>query len=125
MSEFKGTPGPWKASRGADQVMYIDCPDGDGDLGHAAWFGMAIVYGCSEMGPRGHKKAVANASLMAAAPDLLHELTEADKTLCVLQANVADAQTREPRWEGVWQEIQTRRDSINAAIAKALGEDHE
>ena len=118
MSEFNGTPGPWRLGRYAHVVL----PSHDLPQSEGGGIGICHVYGT--------EKRKYNADLIAAAPDLLHELTEADKTLCVLQANVADAQTREPRWEGVWQEIQARRDSISSVIAKALntepkGEGHE
>jgi len=104
MSEFKGTPGPWRAVKAANQVMHIDCPNGDPDLGHAKWHGMAVVYGCSEMGELGHRKAEANASIISAAPELLAALQEV--------VAISD------RNHGAW-------DRAHAAIAKALGEDHE
>lgn len=115
MSEFKGTPGPWMVGCSSPTRAEVNTANSS----------IADVWNL-------HRDVnhVANAHLIAAAPGLLDELVEADKTLCALQSNVADAQKREPRWEGVWQEIQSRRDSIRTAIDKALntdtkGEGHE
>ena len=111
MSEFKGTPGAWEVrveqiAPGSNATCFTVATD-DFDV-----VSPLLGIRCED-----------DAALIAAAPDLLDELVEADKTLCALQSNVADAQKREPRWEGVWQEIQSRRDSIRAAIAKALNTD--
>ena len=153
MTEFKGTPGPWKVEKVhgwgnglcitaqkepcpilkaiKPKRYYTDYPkriDEDGEEWTVCSTRAAEQAGNYVATPEIREEMdateAANMHLVSAAPELLDELVEADKTLCALQSNVADAQKREPRWEGVWQEIQSRRDSIRAAIAKALGGDH-
>lgn len=152
MSEFKGTPGPWKAEKvhgwGNDLCItaqnenrpilkaikpkryYTDYPkriDDNGEEWTVCSTRAAELAGNYVATPEIREEIdaveAANMHIASAAPELLDELIEADKTLCALQSSVADAQKREPRWEGVWEEIQVRRDSIRAAIAKALNTD--
>lgn len=64
------TKGPWVV-RNVDSNQYeIDAPNGDQRANIGSWSGLAIVYGQdgSEIGPL---IAMSNASLIAAAPDLL------------------------------------------------------
>ncbi len=128
MQEFKGTPGPWKAfnmvnksgdamtpeeigeyvkrcvMKGAPgRFLFISDPETSLDICHVG------------NGPSGPY----NAALIEKAPELLSELQEADKTLCALQGNIADANKSEPRWNGMWDEIQQRRDAIKAVIDAA------
>ncbi|WP_421710825.1 hypothetical protein [Alcanivorax sp.] len=120
MQEFKG---PWTSmvdgryARCDFEVENVDfqslewCQVSDAD-GRVA----AIIVG-TEYHDEGDVDA--RAALISAAPELLSELIEADKTLCALQANVAHAVNSEPRWDGVWDEIQNRRDAIKSVIDKA------
>lgn len=96
MSEFKGTPGPWRnddgqiwASVGDDHIMVCDvAPDG-----------CALT-----------EYDIANAPLLAAAPELLESLEACLRTLSSLHKTIG------PR-EAEWPQIVNAR----AAIAKALG----
>lgn len=64
----------------------------------------------------------ANIALQKAAPDLYDALEEADKTLCILQSNVAHANKTSSKWDGIWQEIEKIRQQNQLVLAKARGE---
>lgn len=128
MSEFKGTPGPWAVFNMVNENGSALSPEEIGEYvknsvlkGATGRFlfvsddldGLDICHVGN--GPRGPY----NAMLIAEAPAMLAELLEADKTLCALQANVAHAVNSESRWNGVWDEIQSRRDAIKSVIDKA------
>lgn len=93
MNEFKGTPGPWVASktgRGIGPVSGLDDQS----------FGMIIEVAYVEFDPE-IEVQVANANLISAAPELL----EALQIICFFE-DISDAQ----------------RQIAEKAIAKALGE---
>ena len=73
---MKHTPGPWQIGEANERKQHvdIDSPVYDPDLGHQSWKGFARVYGCYESPDRGFAKALANARLIAAAPDLYEAL---------------------------------------------------
>lgn len=73
----KHTPGPWVLSWGSGQEVRIDAPSGDPTLGYKAWRGLASTWGCEDNPVAGMEVAVANARLIAAAPELLGALEEA------------------------------------------------
>jgi hypothetical protein len=68
------------------------------------------------------REAEANIALQKAAPDLYAQLEESDKTLCVLQSNVAHANKTSSKWDGIWQEIEKIRQQNHLILAKARGE---
>lgn len=70
----KHTPGPWTARRVDNQEWEIDALDGDRTLAHSSWIGLASVYGSDNMPREGRMVAEANASLIAAAPEMLDAL---------------------------------------------------
>lgn len=86
MKEFKHTPGKWRVNG-----KYIDSNQSDGMIQEVAW-----------LGDVGYGDRMANARLIAAAPDLLEALQAV--------VRVADRQTDE-------------FDMARAAISKALGEE--
>lgn len=96
MSEFKGTPGPWlNAGRSAGSHIHAD-------KGEVAW--LLSYMGIPD------EEIEANASLIAAAPDLLEALTT---IICEMD-----------QWTG-WNDNGFEDETIpkaRAAIAKALGE---
>jgi hypothetical protein len=65
------TPGPWRMDLCRERdAIHIDAPNGDGRIGHDAWEGLAIVYGCEDYRRAGDAAAHGNASLICAAHDL-------------------------------------------------------
>lgn len=101
MKEFKGTPGSWEVE---DNGYFYDINAARGTVGNvcssASWFDND-----EHRGP----VAMANAHLIAAAPELLEALQLAEKAM------VDGRNITYPEWYGV---INMAR----AAIAKALGE---
>jgi hypothetical protein len=67
------------------------------------------------------KEVVANASLIAAAPDLLEAAREGRTELMISADNARDAAKTDPRWEGVAEKLMQRVRMMDAAIAKATG----
>lgn len=117
MSEYKHTAGPWGFGRTRDDQRLILGKNGDGRY----VCNVQIHQTPRAMGRMSEPEREANARLIAAAPEMLEALLEADKTLCALQGNVADANKRDPRWDGMWDEIQSQRDHMRQAVARATG----
>ncbi|WP_315136428.1 hypothetical protein [Achromobacter marplatensis] len=100
------TPGPWTVSDNHGK-RYIE-PVGDNE---------PVAMIC-----RGHADAyLANADLIAAAPELYHALDDLFTDMIIAQGNMRDAAKRDTRWEGCAEEIQPRIDAARAALAKARG----
>lgn len=97
MAEHKHTPGPWFID-GDD----IRAPDGDDD----PWYVAEVITGC---GPG--DATPANARLIAAAPDLLEALKDAQKAIRELRDQGAPT--------AYWDDIEAAN---KAAISKATGE---
>jgi len=76
------TPGPWTIGRvsGADQEVHIDALHPDNDIGCQTWKSLAVCYGEDERPVLGMQKALANARLIAAAPDLYSVLSELEES---------------------------------------------
>lgn len=72
----KFTPGPWVVGQINEkkQSVYIDAPHGDDRSGMTKWTGMAKCYGCDDDKEWGTETMLANARLIAAAPELLAAL---------------------------------------------------
>ena len=114
--EFKGTKGEWDVrddfrkpsilneSNQVLAMLSINCFD-DED-------GLHKYYS--------HNKMIANAKLIAAAPELLKALQETDKDLCVLWGQMLDLEKTNPIAEGLSNLIQNWRDRNKQAINKAL-----
>lgn len=104
MSEFKGVPGPWtigESSRhGIHCVDAVDPKDG-------LLFEVCEVWGIDHKTEE-TQRSMANARLIAAAPELLSLLKEARSTL--------------EMWKDVAPAVSLCAD-IDKTIAKALGED--
>ena len=82
MSE-QHTPGPWVVGKinHKKQRVDIDVPCGDPSRHMVAWEAMARAYGDDDMPEAGSAVMMANARLIAAAPDLLDELKKAHELL--------------------------------------------
>ena len=90
------TPGPWQAD--------IYC----------VWSGEIFVCGTQTGLPV--ERQIANARLIASAPDLLAELERTDASLtAILCSRVIDSTT------STWLELRRNRDAIRSAIARATG----
>ncbi len=70
------TSGPWELVVVHPQEISIDAPNGDADLEYTSWESLAVVYGSDEFPTIGEQKALANAKLIAAAPDMLRVLED-------------------------------------------------
>ena len=104
----KHTPGPWSVGEVSHkkQRVDIDSLHADQTVGHQTWRGLARAYGCEDMPAEGTAAMLANARLIAAAPELLEALE-------LLVDN--------PYREGTESDERLRR-IARAAIAKATGE---
>lgn len=131
MTEFKGTPGPWCLAETESSVSY-DCEDGPQltswqDIGvFETGAAVAIVLGFDEERPGRDPVSDANARLIAAAPELLHALTEL-LAACEEDCGVPDEGDGNDEAVGASAERETalkfghlRR--ARAAVTKALGE---
>ncbi len=113
--ETKHTPGPWIAAQsdpaeGCDVWWITACPAANQEKE------IATVPGGYP-----HERHEANASLIAAAPELLEALRELLTDMVIAQGNMRKAAKRDPAWEGCAEIIQPRVDAARAAIAKAEG----
>lgn len=96
MSAFKGTPGPWEANESGGYVM-VSGADGTG-----------LFYESAS-----HPGVIADARLIAAAPELLEALRKVDEQLGDVECESSiDAQI-----------VERCQDTIRTAIAKATGGD--
>lgn len=102
MSESKHTPGPWVVEDETDPMLTILAPSANGDV-VAHIVDVDWLDDPAKVGPQ----CLANARLIAAAPDLLEALTE-----------LTDAAAK------VWSDpfIRGAVDRARAAILKATGE---
>ena len=66
-----------------------------------------------------YKEAIANAKLIAAAPNMLDALLETDKDLCVLESTMAQIESTDPRAEGMTELVKKWRERNKLAINKA------
>lgn len=105
MKEFKGTPGPWDVD---DNGHFYDITAGRATVGNVcssmSWFDNDIHRG---------PVAMANANLIAAAPELLEALRQ-------LRDYVEDMHAA--KYGGDWVDESHPMSLARAAIAKALGE---
>jgi hypothetical protein len=74
----KHTTGPWSVGKVSHkkQRVDIDSLHADQTVGHQTWRGLARAYGCKDMPAEGTAAMLANARLIAAAPELLEALQE-------------------------------------------------
>lgn len=82
MSESKHTPGPWKVIRHShiNKEQWLSILNGAWDITHNGGSNPAIVA-CSKYSAMTPEENIANACLIAAAPDLLEACKEAAETL--------------------------------------------
>ena len=109
----KHTPGPWSVGEVSHkkQRVDIDSLHADQTVGHQTWRGLARAYGCEDMPAEGTAVMLANARLIAAAPELLEALRG-------MQALDDEHHQRGQCDDDVCAEVRKAR----AAIAKATGE---
>ena len=107
----KHTPGPWSVGKVSHkkQRVDIDSLHADQTLGHQTWRGLARAYGCEDMPAEGTAVMLANARLIAAAPELLEALEQ-------MVSVFLDTEGRHGESEN------DAMDAARAAIAKATGE---
>jgi len=112
--ETKHTPGPWVTGNTSPLIFGVKRGNGTEPIG--------FVYGPSftEKSKYG-QTAMANARLIAAAPELYDALRELLTDMVIAQGNMRKAAKRDPAWEGCAEIIQPRVDAARAAIAKAEG----
>ena len=80
-TKLKATPGPWTIGSTSDiaQEVRIDAMRGDPDIGCTQWEAFAVCYSETDKPELGMQKALANARLIAAAPDLYATLSELEE----------------------------------------------
>ena len=122
----KHTPGPWSVGKVSHkkQRVDIDSLHADQTVGHQTWRGLARAYGCEDMPAEGTAAMLANARLIAAAPELLEALEE----LCECSQWVDEATVPKAGIEAAPQQVVVnmsvallRLRKARAAIAKATG----
>lgn len=114
MKEFNGTRGEWKLNRRYSdehgKILFITIVDEDNR---------------NVVEAKGHEminaECMANAQLIAAAPELLDALIETDKDLCVLEVNMAQIEKIDSRADGMTTLVSEWRNRNKKAINKALG----
>lgn len=109
MSNFKGTPGPWKAVYNEKRGNHTIETD------HGDWREMPVAFTATHF-VSGSEPA--NAQMMAAAPELLEALEEA----LPFVERVAATQPTQPHNALKRDRAIKARDKIRAAIAKATGD---
>ena len=67
----------------------------------------------------GRSERIANAKLIAAAPNMLDALLETDKDLCVLESTMSQIESTDPRAEGMTELVKKWRERNKLAINKA------
>ena len=108
------TPGPWLIShRRGSQEAWISTHSKDTRLNYTQWDGFAVVYGCDESPKAGEEVMLANACLIAAAPELLAALSAYVQAVAVGGGDDK---------ESVMAAIRQADNAARAAIAKATGE---
>lgn len=112
MSEFKGTPGPWVAE--GDGCVRHSIPCGFNTFNQSIKLGSGWIEGAYTDGDA-DEETLANARLIAAAPDLLEAL---EKTLFALE--VADTCLKTWNEVGAPVNVEGISFTARAAIAKAL-----
>lgn len=107
MTQFKGTPGPWKCLREEVNKHYIRISSTK--LGERFAVANVLIPLYDDVHEREAKETRANAKLIAAAPELLEALQLAEKAM------VEGRNVTYPEWYGVI-------NKARAAINKATGE---
>jgi len=110
------TPGPWPFERTGDGKRYVV---GEGLVEGPHGYEVAEVYS-DDCDP---DEALANARLIAAAPDMLAALKSADHALTQFVAFELDA--REIMGNTNFEIVKCERERARAAIAKATGGQHD
>lgn len=104
----KWTKGPWIVGKSQDNDIH--CVDAKNDKGHT--IELCEVWG-TERDTQETKESMANARLMASAPDLYEALAELDEAYCRAGGDLTRAERMEDR---------QRLIAARAALAKARGE---
>ena len=121
MSELKFTPGPWLDYEGEELieegslVITTDARQRESKV--------CITEILVDWSEPFETEQRANASLIAAAPELYAALEEAEKDLVAAQVNARMATKHDSKWEGVAEAIQSSIDRSRAARARARGEE--
>ncbi|MGE5571097.1 MAG: hypothetical protein ACM3S5_18840 [Rhodospirillales bacterium] len=113
------TPGPWRSDIGRDQrgFGYVRC----GKRANAESEGVAVARVCHVRGYIDWSEAVANANLIAAAPDLFDALQAAGTALYALARRI-DPKEASGADIAALDEAERAYIAINAVLAKATGE---
>lgn len=109
------TPGPWEV----DEMLTINAPS-TLMVAECSCAANRPLWGGTDYSTRAHQEA--NAQLMAASPEMLEALEETDKDLTVLLSNLADAERRDPKWDGMAKVVLGWRERNRQAIARASGD---
>lgn len=139
--EFKGTKGEWTINHWAKGECGATYKGEANGITHYTGdnVGREVYNIVSDIHPNSHnvehsfegahiaeiaarsEESLANARLIAAAPELLDALIETDKDLCVLEGNMAQIEKSDPRADGMTTLVSEWRKRNKKAINKALG----
>lgn len=108
MKKCKHTPGPWKFHEQGDANQYCLLTN------DKRW-----VIAFSQNGELHTPEQIANAKLIAAAPDLLEALEETDKDLCVLESTMRQIEQKDHLAHGMTELVIKWRSRNKLAIKKA------
>ena len=108
------TSGPWSIGliNHKKQRVDIDSLSYDKFMGYKSWRGLARTYGCEDFPEKGSEAMMANARLIAAAPELLEALEKLVKAV-----DFTEVKTPNPL-STLGRALRTAR----AALAKTTGE---
>lgn len=120
MSAFKGTPGPWFAGKQCDFSGWVEIRVPGYSRNPVA---CATPAAAGDAEARRDSETLANALLIAAAPELLAELEHVRTTLSLLRTDTARSAKVDHRWEGMDEKFSEWLERIDSTIAKATGGD--
>lgn len=116
MSEFKGTPAPWKIINDKDDSYFPSVVFSDHD---ETGFGINRRIVVNESHDKKMDSIRANALLISKAPEMLDEINESIKDLLCMQISINKAMKTDSRWEGMYELLQKQIDRKKELIKSA------
>lgn len=117
MSEFKGTPAPWKIINDKDDTYFPSVVFSDTDDNTVFGVNRRIVI--NESHDKKMDSIRANALLISKAPEMLDEINESIKDLLCMQISINEAMKTDSRWGGMYELLQKQIDRKKELIKSA------